>query len=231
MKKATQRRGAAASAARSSRADKTVPARPKRNAVATKEKILRAGIAEFCAHGYGGARTARIARRGRCNIRMIYHYFGNKEGLYLAALERVYGDIRAREEELDLLRLDPVEGIAALCDFTFEHHAAHQDFVKLVIIENIQQGRYLRKSKIVPQATQPLVDTIRKLLRRGQQQGVFRRNVDPVQLYISIMSMSFIHLSNKHTLSITYDRDLDDPKWLNARRNHVRDMVLGFLRP
>lgn len=204
---------------------------PKRNAGATKEKILRAGIAEFCAHGYSGARTARIARRGCCNIRMIYHYFGNKEGLYVAALERVYGEIRAREEKLDLLQLDPASGIAALCEFTFDHMAAHQDFVKLVIIENIQQGRFLRKSKMVPQATQPLVETISQLLRRGQNQGVFRHGVDPVQLYFSIMSMCYIHLSNKHTLSISYIQDLDDPEWLKARRTHVRDVVLGFLRP
>lgn len=204
---------------------------PKRDAGATREKILRAGIAEFCAHGYSGARTAGIARRSRCNIRMIYHYFGSKEGLYIAALERVYGEIREREEELDLLQLDPVSGIAALCEFTFDHMSAHQDFVKLVIIENIQQGRYLRKSKAVPRATQPLVETIGELLRRGRKQGVFRRGVDPVQLYFSIMSMSYIHLSNKHTLSISYGRDLDDPEWLEARRAHVRDMVLGFLRP
>ena len=218
---------AASSGAGRSRKDR----QPKRDAGATREKILRAGIAEFCAHGYSGARTARIARRGRCNIRMIYHYFGSKEGLYVAALERVYGEIRAREEELDLLQLDPVSGIAALCEFTFDHMAAHQDFVKLVIIENIQQGRHLGKSKVVPRATQPLVETIGRLLRRGQEQGVFRHHVDPVQLYFSIMSMSYIHLSNKHTLSISYGQDLDDPEWLEARRTHVRDMVLGFLRP
>ena len=218
---------AASSGAGRSRKDR----QPKRDAGATREKILRAGIAEFCAHGYSGARTARIARRGRCNIRMIYHYFGSKEGLYVAALERVYGEIRAREEELDLLQLDPVSGIAALCEFTFDHMSAHQDFVKLVIIENIQQGRHLRKSKVVPQATQPLVETIGQLLRRGQEQGVFRHHVDPVQLYFSIMSMSYIHLSNKHTLSISYGQDLDDPEWLEGRRTHVRDMVLGFLRP
>ena len=203
----------------------------KRDAGATREKILQAGIAEFCAHGYSGARTARIARRARCNIRMIYHYYGSKEALYVAALERVYGEIRAREEELDLLNLDPVAGIAALCDFTFDHMFAHQDFVKLVVIENVQQGRHLRKSKVIPLATQPLVETIGRLLRRGEAQGIFRRNVDPTQLYFSIMSMSYIHLSNKHTLSISYRQDLEDPQWLAARRRHVRDVVLGFLRP
>lgn len=203
----------------------------KRNAAATREKVLRAGVAEFCAKGYGGARTAKIAERARCNIRMIYHYFDNKEGLYLAALERVYGEIRAREQELDLLHLDPVEGIGTLVDFTFDHMAAHQDFVQLAFIENIQQGRYLSKLELLPKAAMHLVETIETLLARGRRQKLFRPKVDPVQLYISILSLSYLHLSNKHTLSITYGRDLGDPVWLAARRRHVREMVLGYLRP
>ena len=205
--------------------------RPKRDAAATKEKILKVGIAEFCAHGYSGARTARIARRAGCNIRMIYHYFGSKEALYIAALERTYGEIRSREEELDLLHLDPLEGITALVSFTFDHHARNQEFVQLVMIENIQRGRYLKKSKLVPQATEPLVKAITDLLRRGQKQKTFRRGVDPVQLYISILSLSYFHLSNRHTLSITYGRDLGDTKWLAERRQHVLDMVLAYLKP
>ena len=205
--------------------------RPKRDAAATKEKILKVGIAEFCAHGYSGARTARIARRARCNIRMIYHYFGSKEALYVASLERVYGQIRGREGELDLLHLDPLEGISALVSFTFDYHAENPEFVQLVVIENIQRGRYLKKSKLVPEVTLPLIEAITDLLRRGQKSKLFRRGVDPVQLYISILSLSYIHLSNRHTLSITYGRDLGDPAWLAERRRHVLDMVLAYLKP
>ena len=186
-------------------------------------------MAEFCARGYSGARTARIADRARCNIRMIYYYFGSKEALYIAALERVYGEIRVREDELELVHLDPVAGITALVEFTFDHMAEHPEFVQLVVIENVERGRHLRKSKFVPQSTLPLVKAITNLLRRGQKQGVFRKRVDPVQLYISILSLSYIHLSNKYTLSITYRQDLDDPKWFAARRKHVKDVILGYL--
>lgn len=205
--------------------------RQKRDAVGTREKILKVGIKEFCAHGYGGARTARIARRADCNIRMIYHYFGSKEALYVAALERVYSEIRAREEELDLYRLDPVEGIAALVMFTFDHMARHQDFVQLATIENIQRGKYLKRSKSVPKATARFIEAISDLLRRGQKDGSFRKDVDPVQFYISILALSYVHLSNKFTLSITYGENLQDPGWLADRRRHVQDMVLGYLRP
>jgi len=208
------------------------PAGPvkRRDAGATREKLLKAGIAEFCANGYGGARTARIAAKARCNIRMLYHYFGSKEALYLAALERVYGEIRERESALDLLRLDPVEGVTALVEFTFDHMASHEDFVQLVVVENIQRGRHLKRSKAVPQATLPLVEAIADLLRRGADSGLLRKGIDPIQLYVSILSLSYTHLSNRHTLSITYRQDLGDPAWLTARRDHVRDMVLSYVR-
>ena len=102
---------------------------------------------------------------------MLYHYFGSKEQLYLAALERVYERLRSREERLDLLHLDPVEGMAALVDFTFDHMAEHQEFIRLIGNENLLKGRYLKKSKYVPRATLPLVEAIENLLQRGAGRG------------------------------------------------------------
>lgn len=204
--------------------------RQKRNAIASRKKILVAGLKEFCAKGFDGARINQIARRARCNIRMIYHYFGSKERLYLAALERVYRQLRSREEELDLLHLDPLSAMSALVEFTFDHMLEHQEFIRMSSNENTLHGRYLKKSKFVPQASAPLVETIKDLLRRGQKEGVFRKNVDPIQLYISILSLSYVHVSNRHTLSITFQQDLSDPKWLAERRRHTREVILGFLR-
>lgn len=205
------------------------PRRHRRNAAATRERLLKAALAEFCEKGLDGARTANIAARAKCNIRMLYHYFGNKEGVYLAALERVYAQLRAREEELDLLHLDPETGMIALVEFTYDHMLAHQEFLKMICIENIQQGKLLHRLKSVPQDAMPLVKSIETLLRRGQKQGIFHKRADPIQLYVSILSLSYVHISNKYTLSITFGRDLTDSKWLAARRKHVRDMVLEFL--
>jgi len=201
----------------------------KRDAAATRERVLRAALAEFCEKGFDGARTAGIAARAKCNIRMLYHYFGNKEGIYLAALEHVYAQLRAEEERLDLLHLGPIEGMAALVEFTFDHMLSHQEFIKMIGIENILQGRFLRRSKAVPQGAMPLVKSIKRLLLEGQQQGIFREKIDPVQLYISILSLSYVHISNKHTLSITFGQDLTDADWLAARRKHVQDMVMAYL--
>ncbi len=202
----------------------------KRDAAATREKLLQAALAEFCENGFSGARTAEIAERAECNIRMLYHYFGNKEGIYLAALELVYAELRTQEEQLDLLHLDPTEGMTLLVQFTFDHMLTHQEFINMVSIENIQQGRFLRQSDAVPKGAMPLVESIKTLLRRGQKQGVFRKQVDPVQLYVSILSLSYVHISNKYTLSITFGQDLTDDGWLAARRQHVCDMVIGYLK-
>lgn len=201
----------------------------RRNAAATRKRVLKAALAEFCENGFGGARTANIASRAECNIRMLYHYFGNKEGIYLAALELVYAQLREREEALDLVHLGPEKGMEALVEFTFDHMLSHQEFIAMIGIENILQGKFLRQSKSVPQGAMPLVESIQSLLREGKRQGIFKKNVDPIQLYVSILSLSYVHISNKHTLSITFGQDITDAKWLKERRAHVRDVIMEFL--
>lgn len=203
--------------------------RSKRDPAGTKERILKAGLAEFGAKGYGGARTAAIAKRAKCNIRMLYHYYNGKDGLYLACLNRVYGQIRARERDLNLLGLDPVDAIARLVEFTFDHMRDNQDFVKLAGVENTQRGRFLKKLAPLPSAALELVGTIEQILDRGLSAGKFRGDVDPVQLYISILSLSYVHLSNRYTLSITYGLDLGDVTWLGERRRHVTEMIVSYL--
>ena len=207
----------------------TAPRR-KRDPAVTREKLLRAALAEFCENGFSGARTVHIAARAKCNIRMLYHYFGNKEGIYLASLELVYAQLRSREGELDLLHLSPENGMVALVEFTYDHMLSHQEFTSMIGIENIQKGKFLRRSKAVPKDAMPLVKSIRSLLRHGQKQGVFRKRVDAIQLYVSILSLCYVHISNKYTLSITFGQDLTDKEWVNARRKHVRELVMGFLR-
>jgi len=203
----------------------------KRDAEATKERILSVGIEEFCSSGYSGSRIQKIAKKSNCNIRMIYHYFGSKEGLYLAALERVYGRIRENEAELGFTNLEPTAAIRSLVEFTFDHHQNNRAFVDLVVVENVQRGRYLKKIKNISEESGQLIESIGALLKAGARAGSFRKNIDPFQLYISILSLSFFHLSNANTLSIMYRRDLKDNDWIAARRQHVVEMVLGFLRP
>lgn len=204
-------------------------ATPRRNAEQTRERILTAGIVEFCDKGYEGARIDRISKRARCNIRMIYHYFDSKENLYLAALERVYETIRSEERELNLREHDPADGIAALVDFTFHYLRTRPEFVALISNENILQGRHLRRSKRVPETTLPLVDTIRDLLRRGVDTGQFRSDLDPVQLYVTIVALCYFHIGNRYTLSIMFQQDFGADSWLDERCRHARDVVLRYV--
>lgn len=202
----------------------------KRDPAATKERILRAGYAEFGANGYGGARTAEIAKRAKCNIRMIYHYFGGKEALYLACLEQVYSHIREEETALKLDDMEPLTAIERLVHFTFDHMRDNPDFVRLAGVENTQRGKFIAEISPVANAAAHLIETIDGVLERGAKNGSLRQKIDAFQLYVSILSLSYLHLSNCHTLSMTYGRDLSDANWLKARREHVTEMVLSFAR-
>ncbi|MCR9140019.1 MAG: TetR family transcriptional regulator [Alphaproteobacteria bacterium] len=204
--------------------------RAKRDPAATKERILKAGLAEFGSKGYGGASMETVVKRAKCNIRMIYHYFGGKQNLYVACLERVYSHIRAEEQKLNLEQLPPVKALEQLVDFTFDHMQNNPDFVKIAVVENMQRGKYIGSVTPVARAAAGLIDTIETILKRGVRQKVLRSGIDAFQLYVSILSLSYLHLSNRHTLSITYGQDLSDPKWLEARRKHVRNMILSYVR-
>lgn len=201
----------------------------RRDSVASKARILEASREEFALHGYGGARTERIAKRADINIRMLYHYFGGKEKLYLAALEATYAGVRERENRLQLKHIEPRRALRKLVEFTFDYMLEDRFFVRLIINENLLHGRFLRASEAVPAQAMPLVDALETVLRRGQEQGVFKRRVSPIQLYVSILALSITHIAQRHTLSIMFRKDLSDPEWLAERRNHVVEVVLAYL--
>lgn len=205
------------------------PARRTRDPARSRQAILAAAKAEFCQHGLTGARVERISRRSRTNPRMIYHYFGNKDGLYLAVLESVYGEIRKLEQQLELTARPPVEGMERLIGFTFDFFASRGDFIALIAGENILKAKYLKRLPSIQAMTVPLVDAIRDLLARGAREGVFRQGVDPVQLYVSIVAQSQLHISNRHTLSVLFDQDLSAPDWIAARRAHTIEVLLAYL--
>jgi AcrR family transcriptional regulator len=206
-------------------------ARNRRAPERTREQILQAAIVEFSDKGLGGARVDSIAERAGANKRMLYHYFGNKDALFLAVLERIYDDIRHAEAELHLEALDPVSAMRKLVEFSFGYFIDHPHFIRLLNTENLHGARHLKSSARIREMNSPLVAMIREILRRGQQAGVFRRRVDPVQLYISIAALGYFYFANVHTLSAAFGRDLTESKPIAERRRHAADMVLGYLRP
>ncbi len=203
---------------------------PKRDPIRTRETILMAAQEEFSAKGLAGARVDEIARRARANKRMIYHYFGSKEGLYLAALERVYEGLRGDERKLRLDHLDPEAAIQRLIEFNFDYSRAHPELINLINTENLHRACHLRRSKKVRELHTPFVRLIEGILKRGVASGVFRRGIDPVQLYITIAAVGYFYLSNNWTLSAIFGRDLGAGAACARRRRHNVDMILNAIR-
>lgn len=201
----------------------------KRDAAATRRRILAASRAEFSRHGFSGARIDRIARNSQSNVQMLYRYFGGKEKLYLTILEDTYERLRALERGLDLDAYEPVEGIRKLIEFTFDYLMEHQEFVTIIMNENMMRARFLKNSSAVPRMTLPLVKSIEDLMARGRADGVLHSDDDAMQLYVTILSLCFVHISNQHTLSVMFQKSLADPDWIAARRRHVVDVMLGYL--
>jgi AcrR family transcriptional regulator len=193
----------------------------------TRHKILAAATEEFARFGLGGARVDRIAARAGANKRMLYYYFSDKDNLFLAALERSYSEIRAAERGLQLEHLAPHVALRRLVEFTWDYFLAHPEFLTLLNSENLHKGRHVRRSRSVPEMHTPLVETLRAVLRRGESAGVFRKGIDPVQLYISIAGEGYFYLSNRYTLSQIFARDLMTPRALAARARHNADMILA----
>lgn len=197
----------------------------------TRARILAAGVAEFSARGYSGARTARIARRARVNVRMLYHYFGGKDALYVAVLEQVIGQLRHEEMRLDFERVPPLDGVLQLYDFIDDHFARHPELRALFAFENLNRARHLRRSTLIPNMSSPVIGLVQRLLQRGQVAGVFRPDVDALRLYVTMVSLSYYSKSHAYTLSRIFDADLQAPAWQAAHRQDAHRMIEAFVRP
>lgn len=204
------------------------PAPRRRNAAQSRERILRAARAEFALHGFAGARIDRIVRKADSNPRMIYHYFGSKSGLYVAVLEDALGNLRAQELALDVEHLDPLEGLVKLFDFMNDHFEANQSLVSLLTNENLQKARFMRKSTVIREMSSPVLSMIARFVERGQREGLLVDDLDPLRVYVMMVALSQFHLSNVHTLSVIFDRDLSDPAWRKARRDDAHRMLLAY---
>ena len=201
----------------------------KRNAERTRKAILAAALREFAQAGFAGARIEKIVKAAKCNIRMLYHYFGDKKGLYMAVLESAYMDLRAREAELKIDFDKPLEGFLELQRFTFDYFEKNPRFEGLLRNENLQHGKFAAQSRVVTETAFPLRRTIEGLIESGQRQGVFGPDLDPVQIYVTIAAMSRFHLANGYSLSATLNTDMSAPEWRRARLDHALALLEGYL--
>jgi AcrR family transcriptional regulator len=224
---------AKAKAGRPRKAASAPPPRVKgsRDPERTSAAILAAAVKEFTEKGFSGARIEEIAERANVNKRMLYHYFGDKEALYLAVLEGAYVAIRSAEGQLHLSSRDPLEGMRELTKFTWRYFIEHPEFLSILNTENLHKAKYLKRSARIFDLHSPFVSVIKDLLDRGAAQGVFRSDADPINVYVSIAALGAFYLSNRYTLSTIFRRDLGSPELLDAWGEHIETVILSYLRP
>ncbi|WP_062111872.1 TetR/AcrR family transcriptional regulator [Aureimonas sp. AU40] len=204
--------------------------RPTRNPERTRAAILEAARREIAEKGLAGARVDVVARRAGTNKRMIYHYFGDKDALYLAVLEETYHHIRQAERRLDLARREPEEGLAELALFTWHYYLDHPEFLSILATENLNHARYLRQAPGIAEMHSNFLSELADVLRRGAEKGVFKPALDPVKVYLTIASLGFFYLSNRYTLSTIFRRDLQARGELEDWGEHIVATVLASVR-
>jgi AcrR family transcriptional regulator len=197
----------------------------------TRRDIVEAATREFAQKGYSGARVDAIAGRTRTSKRMIYYYFGGKEGLYLAVLEEAYSGIRRAEATLDLDKLPPEAALRTLVGFTFDYYNKHPEFVRLVMNENIMDGVHMARSKKISRVNVTVIDAVRRIVSRGQKDRIFRRAIDPIELHMSISALGIFNVANRATFSTIFKRDMSSSRALAKRRQEVVEIVLRHARP
>lgn len=196
---------------------------------ANRARIIQAALDEFAARGFKGASMDAIAARTHTTRALINYYFGGKEKLYTAVLEQVYGEIREAEGELDLDHLAPVDAMRRIVEFTYNYYVTHEGFVRLVVAENQTRGRQFRKSKTMRTLNRPIIDRLSRVIARGQQEGRFRPDVDPVEIHKAMAALGMFNVTNQYTFGAIFQREMGSKGDVARRRDIVAEMILRYL--
>lgn len=201
-----------------------------RDPLATKARILDAATREFALRGYDGARVGAVVKRAKCNINLVYHYFGNKEKLFIAVMERAYANIRSHHKDMELREAQPEDAMRGLIASTFRMFVDSPEVIGLLASENINRARHIKNSPLIISMYDALLDFIGETLDRGVAKGVFRSGVDPTELFISINAEGYFYLSNHHTLGVILHQDFMTEQRLLKREAFITDVIMSFLR-
>ncbi|MGQ7787126.1 TetR/AcrR family transcriptional regulator [Nesterenkonia sp. K-15-9-6] len=200
-----------------------------RDAVRTRAELLDVATEVFADSGYSGARIDEIARRTRTTKRMIYYYFGGKEQLYLAVLEKAYRGIRDKEQTLHVHDLDPAESLRRLAELTYDHHLENTEFIRLVAIENIHRGRFIRQIESLRDLGKPALGLLEDILARGREDGSFRDDVDAVDVHLLISAYCVFQVANRYTFGHLFELELEASENRDRLRSVIGDVVVAWL--
>ncbi len=200
-----------------------------RDADRTRASLLKAGLREFAENGFGGARLERVVKAARCNIRMVYHYFGGKEGLYLAVLEAASEQVRRQESTLSLDLDRPLVGMLELMRFSYEFFERNPLVEALFRAEDQTPGK--RAARLSPMAKnlESRLQLIADLIASGQAKGLFRDDLDPLQVHVTIMALSRFRLGNSQAHAIAMGSTAGGRAWREQRLQHCLDFLEGGL--
>ncbi|MEO8543325.1 MAG: TetR/AcrR family transcriptional regulator [Burkholderiaceae bacterium] len=196
----------------------------------TRKAILQSALAEFGEKGLAGARIDAIAAATHTSKRMIYYYFGSKDGLYLAALEHSYAGVRDRESRLQLDDMEPEAALRCLVTVMFDHHLGNENYIRIVMSENMNRGRYLAQSTRIQDLNRPAITMLRNIYERGVADGVFRPGLDATDIHASISALSFFNVSNRHTFGLIFQQDYGSSAYVAQRRENIVQMILRYVQ-
>ncbi len=202
-----------------------------RDPARTRGDILRIATTEFAEKGLRGARIDEIAAKTATTKRMLYYYFGDKNGLYRAVLENAYRKIRIEESALDVEHLAPEDALRAVAELTFDHHEAHPEFTRLVAGENMLHGENLAAIDDIADLQQPAVSTLKAILDRGRETGVVRADADALDLHALISAFAVFRIANRYTFAVLFSRDLAASAHRDRLRRMIGDIAIAYVRP
>jgi AcrR family transcriptional regulator len=195
----------------------------------TRDNILAVATREFADKGLSGARIDEIADKTNSSKRMIYYYFGGKEELYRAVLAKAYSHIREREAERHFEALPADQALRAQVEHTFDYHASHPDFVRLVMNENVHHGQHIAHVPGIKERNRSVIASLKAIIDKGVAEGVFRKGVDPVDLHMSISALCFYNVSNRATFHANFGVDMAASRTLKKRRAQIADIILAWV--
>jgi AcrR family transcriptional regulator len=201
-----------------------------RNVETTRRDILSVATRELAEKGLAGARIDDIAARTRTSKRMIYYYFGSKEGLYVAALEAAYSSMRRAEESLAIDQLAPTLALEEMIGFVFDQHQGNPTFVRLVMNENLHGGRYIAQSTTIQAMNASILGLVKRTIERGKRSGMFRQDVDATDVFMSMSALCFYDVSNRYTFSTVFRQEMGSPAFLAKRRAQIVATLLAYVR-
>lgn len=196
----------------------------------SRAAILQAAVREFSEQGVSGARTDAIARSARVNKALLYYYFKDKESLYGAVIDQVFGGLHARILPVFAQNLPPKEKILAYASAHFDYIASNPLYPRVVQGELMRAGRgnASQFERIVKQYFHPLFTQIRKVLRQGIASGEFRA-VDPMHFIPSMISVIVFYFNTAPVMRLMTGEDPMSPLQIAQRRAAVLDFISAAL--